>query len=45
MVCEVCESGGCTACDVQSEELQFASMKEIEEFSYERRHQYLVIAG
>ena len=32
MVCEVCESGGCTACDVQSEELQFASMKEIEEF-------------
>ena len=32
MVCEVCESGGCTACDVQSDELQFASMKEIEEF-------------
>ena len=32
MVCEVCENGGCTACDVQSEELQFASMKEIEEF-------------
>ena len=32
MVCEVCENGGYTACDVQSEELQFASMKEIEEF-------------
>ena len=32
MVCEVCESGGCTACDTQSDELQFASMKEIEEF-------------
>lgn len=32
MVCEVCENGGCTACDAQSEELQFASMKEIEEF-------------
>lgn len=32
MVCEICESGGCTACDVQSDELQFASMKEIEEF-------------
>ena len=32
MLCEVCESGGCTACDVQSDELQFASMKEIEEF-------------
>lgn len=32
MLCEVCENGGCTACDVQSDELQFASMKEIEEF-------------
>ena len=32
MVCEVCESGGCTACDTQSDELEFASMKEIEEF-------------
>jgi hypothetical protein len=32
MVCEVCESGGCSACDLQSDELQFASMKEIEEF-------------
>ena len=32
MVCEVCENGGCTACDTQSDELQFASMKEIEEF-------------
>ena len=32
MVCEVCENGGCSACDLQSDELQFASMKEIEEF-------------
>jgi len=32
MVCEVCDDGGCSACDVQSDELQFASMKEIEEF-------------
>ena len=32
MVCEVCDAGGCSACDVQSDELQFASMKEIEEF-------------
>jgi hypothetical protein len=32
MVCEVCEEGGCSACDLQSDELQFASMKEIEEF-------------
>ena len=32
MVCEVCEDGGCSACDLQSDELQFASMKEIEEF-------------
>ena len=32
MVCEVWESGVCTACDVQSDELQFASMKEIEVF-------------
>ena len=32
MVCEVCESSGCTACDTQSDELEFASMKEIEEF-------------
>ena len=32
MVCEVCEAGGCSACDLQSDELQFASMKEIEEF-------------
>jgi hypothetical protein len=27
-----CEGGGCSACDAQSDELQFASMKEIEEF-------------
>jgi hypothetical protein len=27
-----CEGGGCSACDLQSDELQFASMKEIEEF-------------
>jgi hypothetical protein len=32
MVCEVCEEGGCSACDLQTDELQFASMKEIEEF-------------
>lgn len=32
MVCEVCADGGCSVCDVQSDELQFASMKEIEEF-------------
>jgi hypothetical protein len=27
-----CEGGGCSACDAQNNELQFASMKEIEEF-------------
>jgi hypothetical protein len=27
-----CENGGCTACEPSSDELQFASMKEIEEF-------------
>jgi hypothetical protein len=27
-----CEGGGCSACDLQTDELQFASMKEIEEF-------------
>ena len=32
MVCEVCDDAGCSACDLQSDELQFASMKEIEEF-------------
>lgn len=32
MTCEVCDNGGCSACDLQSDELQFASMKEIEEF-------------
>jgi hypothetical protein len=32
MMCEVCENGGCSACELQSDELQFASMKEIEEF-------------
>lgn len=31
-MCEICEGGGCSACDLQSDELQFASMKEIEEF-------------
>ena len=30
--CVVCEDGGCSACDLQTDELQFASMKEIEEF-------------
>jgi ferredoxin len=27
-----CEGGECSACDSQTDELQFASMKEIEEF-------------
>jgi len=32
MVCEVCENGGCSACEPTNDEFQFASMKEIEEF-------------
>ena len=31
-MCEVCEKGGCSACEPRSTELQFASGKEIEEF-------------
>ena len=27
-----CEGGGCSACELTTDELQFASMKEIEEF-------------
>ena len=30
--CVVCSSGGCSACEMVNDELQFASMKEIEEF-------------
>ena len=31
--CEICEDGGCSVCfKAESDELQFASMKEIEEF-------------
>ena len=33
MVCEICDDGGCSVCfKAESDELQFASMKEIEEF-------------
>lgn len=33
MVCEICDDGGCSVCfKPQSDELEFASMKEIEEF-------------
>ena len=33
MVCEICEDGGCSVCfKTDSDEPQFASMKEIEEF-------------
>ena len=31
-MCEVCEKGGCSACEPKNETLQFASGKEIEEF-------------
>lgn len=31
-MCEVCDAGGCSACEPRNDELQFASMKEIEEF-------------
>jgi len=31
-MCEVCENGGCSNCEPQNKELQFASGKEIEEF-------------
>ena len=33
MVCEICDDGGCSVCfKTESDEPQFASMKEIEEF-------------
>ena len=31
-MCEVCEKGGCSACEPKNNTLQFASGKEIEEF-------------
>jgi len=31
-MCEVCENGGCSACEPKNDTLQFASGKEIEEF-------------
>jgi len=31
-MCTVCENGGCSNCEPQNKELQFASGKEIEEF-------------
>jgi hypothetical protein len=31
-MCEVCEKGGCSACEPKNDTLQFASGKEIEEF-------------
>ena len=31
-MCEICENGGCSNCEPQNKELQFASGKEIEEF-------------
>lgn len=31
-MCDVCENGGCSACEPKNETLQFASGKEIEEF-------------
>ena len=31
-VCDECYNGGCSSCEPINEELQFASMKEIEEF-------------
>jgi hypothetical protein len=31
-MCEVCENGGCSACQPKNDTLQFASGKEIEEF-------------
>jgi len=31
-VCDECYNGGCSACEPVNDELQFASMKEIEEF-------------
>ena len=30
--CMVCDNGGCSACEPINDTLQFASMKEIEEF-------------
>ena len=32
MECEMCEENGCFGCESETDELQFASMKEIEEF-------------
>ena len=32
LMCEICLGGGCSACEPTNDELQFASMKEIEEF-------------
>ena len=31
-MCEVCEKGGCSACEPKNDNYQFASGKEIEEF-------------
>jgi len=31
-MCDVCIDGGCSACEPSNDTLQFASMKEIEEF-------------
>jgi len=31
-MCNVCDNGGCSACQPKNETLQFASAKEIEEF-------------
>jgi hypothetical protein len=31
-MCDVCEKGGCSACEPKNNTLQFASGKEIEEF-------------
>ena len=31
-MCEVCENGGCSACEPKNDNYQFASGKEIEEF-------------
>lgn len=32
MECEMCEENGCFGCESQADDLEFASMKEIEEF-------------
>ena len=31
-MCDVCEKGGCSACEPKNDNYQFASGKEIEEF-------------